>query len=152
KDTHEEMKSEAAQLIHTVKVLARGRFAIRIPYPRTDCVYHLAWKPLSESELEVGRHYIGFTGVAEAKPVELLKRFLDALVETPLSSSVTVALYGPLKSKTRWERLGAISFEEGQIRGETSDPPRDFAVGERSALGQAWCGVTAIFSQRPDDD
>jgi 3',5'-cyclic AMP phosphodiesterase CpdA len=110
-----ERQQEAAELLRQLRTLAPGVYALRIPYPRKNCFYQIAWPPITKPFGETGEMLVE---TARHSGEELLRTFGRALQSTSLEKDVSLGLYVKAANEMSTELVGhvALGNEGGAAR------------------------------------
>ncbi len=149
-----EYPAESAALQKQLRSLAKGRYSLRVPFPRPNRDYTLLWRPAPAAVVDdrlrgAVADPTDWTTLAAGQFVELLEAFAGPLVNTPFWGRTTLGLYVKSADGKRAERRAHFTLADE----ETAPPPEPPEVihldHEKHLLCQAWWGVTAQ-ANRPD--
>jgi predicted phosphodiesterase len=137
---------EALALKKNVGIPQNGVFTLRVPYPRPDRMYVLAWKPIPAAPSPFFRLLEDF--LAE-RGQEYLGILAKELATADLDLKGSVALYAKKHDKPELLRAG---FRKMGRNAKNDEPAKSVPlVGGRSALAQAWWGATIICQRDPNN-
>ena len=148
--------TEALALRDRVRNTGTGRYILRVPFPHLHHHYRLAWKPVpDERVVDDATHYGRFDPLARAHGNDLLTAFAGAFASTPLWGRLTLCLYSRVPGPNPSLKLVATSAPGDPATAERRKS-YEFAapsieVGDRSAVGRAWCGEVVRMEQKPAD-
>lgn len=149
-----EFEAEASALQKQLRSLAKGRYSLRIPYPRVNRDYTLVWKPVSQEmaakRLETPDFATRFAKVNGDRAVQLLRTFAVPLRNTPFWGCATLALYAKSTDSLRAERIAQLSLSHVNDPRLPDSPKTIDLDHERNLLVQGWWG-TSVKEERPKD-
>lgn len=140
--------SEEAELRPAIRVLARGSYSLRIPYPRTGRDYTLVWKPIPDAAIPGGPQDPRYQSRVRELAEPLLEAFSGPLTGTELDGSASAALYVQLPNQTIIERVGWRDIL-APVAGR-AQPQIHYNLNRLSVLSLAWRGVLLEVRGRPE--